>query len=125
MRLGSTTILRSGLVALIAAMLVITCSVVRAPMANADAAEARYLSPGAMLFSPDGRRMYVVAERGDQLLILDAKAQTVSARIAVGHAPRGLAISPDGTRLYVTNSWDDTVSVIDTKSLAAVQTLVT
>jgi YVTN family beta-propeller protein len=125
MRLGSTRILRSGLVALIAAVLVTTCLVVRAPMAKAGSVEPRYLSPGAMLFSPDGRRMYVVAERGDEMLVLDTKTHSVSARIAVGHAPRGLAISPDGGRLYVTNSWDDTVSVIDTKSLAAVQTLVT
>jgi YVTN family beta-propeller protein len=78
-----------------------------------------------MAFSPDGRRIYIVAERADQLLVLDVKSQKVTARTVVGHAPRGLALSSDGSRVYVTNSWDDTVSVVDTKSLAATQTLKT
>jgi YVTN family beta-propeller protein len=46
----------------------------------------------------------------------------VSARVAVGHNPRGLALSPDGGRLYVANRLDDTISVIDTKAEKVVST---
>ncbi|HYM76367.1 MAG TPA: beta-propeller fold lactonase family protein [Candidatus Dormibacteraeota bacterium] len=45
---------------------------------------------------------------------LSAAAEYVSARIPVGHNPRGLALSPDGKRLYVANRLDDNIAVIDT-----------
>jgi YVTN family beta-propeller protein len=45
---------------------------------------------------------------------LSASADYVSARIAVGHNPRGVLISQDGKRLYVANRLDDNISVIDT-----------
>jgi YVTN family beta-propeller protein len=47
---------------------------------------------------------------------LSASAEYVTARIPVGHNPRGVALSPDGKRLYVANRLDDTLSVIDTKA---------
>ncbi len=77
--------------------------------------EPQYLSPSEMAFSPDGRSLYVVCERSDQLLVLNSATGVVKNRIAVGHIPRGLAVSPDGARVYVANSWDDTVSVINVK----------
>ena len=49
-------------------------------------------------------------------MILSASANYVSARIPVGHGPKGLALSPDGSRLYVANRTGDTISVIDTIS---------
>lgn len=72
-----------------------------------------YLSPSEMAISPDGRWLYVVCERSDQLLVVDTQSRVVTARIGVGHVPRGVALAPDGRRLYVTNSWDDTVTVVD------------
>ena len=45
---------------------------------------------------------------------LSVSAEYVSARIPVGHNPRGVALSPDGSRLYIANRLDDTISVIDT-----------
>jgi len=47
---------------------------------------------------------------------LSASAEYVTARIPVGHNPRGVALSPDGKRLYVANRLDDTLTVIDTGS---------
>jgi YVTN family beta-propeller protein len=54
---------------------------------------------------------------------LSASAEYVSARIPVGHNPRGVTLSPDGSRLYVTNRLDDTISVIDTKAEKVVSTI--
>jgi YVTN family beta-propeller protein len=81
--------------------------------ASAPAGDDQHLSPSEMAFSPDGRLLYVVCERSDQLLVLNAKEGVVLQRIRVGRTPRGVAISPDGRQVFVTNSWDDTVSVID------------
>ena len=93
--------------------------------ATPESEQLKYLSPGAMAISADGSRLYVVCERGHQLLVADAHAGTVIKRIDVGAVPRGIAFSPSGERIYVTNSWDDTVSVIDARSLEIVQTIKT
>lgn len=54
---------------------------------------------------------------------LSASADYVSARIPVGHNPRGVALSPDGKRLYVANRLDDTLSVIDTETQKVISTI--
>jgi YVTN family beta-propeller protein len=54
---------------------------------------------------------------------LSASAEYVTARIPVGHNPRGVAISPDGKSLYVANRLDDTISVIDISSERVVSTI--
>lgn len=54
---------------------------------------------------------------------LSASAEYVSARIPVGHNPRGVTLSPDRSRLYVANRLDDTISVIDTKAEKVVSTI--
>jgi len=87
--------------------------------AGTPGADDQYLSPSEMALSPDGRLLYVVCERSDQLLVLNAKEGVVLRRIRVGHIPRSVAVSPDGRRVFVTNSWDDTVSVIDATTIDA------
>ena len=54
---------------------------------------------------------------------LSASAEYVTARIPVGHNPRGVALSPDGKRLYVANRLDDTLSVIDTQAEKVTSTI--
>lgn len=93
--------------------------------ARPESAEAKYLSPGEMAFSPDGRFLYVVCEKSNELLVLSTQTRKVTRRIQLGTVPRGIAISPDGSSIYVTNSWDDTVSVIDARSLQTVRILKT
>lgn len=85
--------------------------------AKAPADEHRYLSPNELAISPDGRWLYAICERSDELLVVDTQSGTVAKRVAVGHVPRGLAVSADGSRLYVANSWSDTVSIIDAGTL--------
>jgi len=81
-----------------------------------------YASPVEMLFSPEGKRLYVLCQGSDQVRVLDASTFQEIKAIHVGHIPRGFSFSPDGARLYVANTWDDTISVIDTASLAIVAT---
>lgn len=58
-----------------------------------------------------------VKARGSKLANdLSASADYVTARIPVGHNPRGVVLSPDGRQLYVANRLDDTISVIETES---------
>lgn len=54
---------------------------------------------------------------------LSASAEYVTARIPVGHNPRGVALSPDGKRLYVANRLDDTLSVIDIETQKVISTI--
>jgi YVTN family beta-propeller protein len=54
---------------------------------------------------------------------LSVSADYVSARIPVGHNPRGVVISSDGKRAFVANRLDDTISVIDTASEKVVSTI--
>ena len=81
-----------------------------------------YASPLEVLFSPDGARLYVLCQGSDEIRVLDAASYAVTAKIAVGHIPRGFSLSPDGATLFVTNTWDDTLSVIDTKALKVTAT---
>ena len=87
--------------------------------------ESRYLSPGELAISPDGRRLYVVCEKTDELQVVDTQSGKVMKRIAVGHVPRGLSLSADGKQIYVANSWTDTISVIDAEKLETVRSLAT
>lgn len=105
----------------VTASLVLAC--ILAAIAKPNHEEARYLSPGELAVSPDGRWLYVVCERSDELRVVDTKTGTVVKRIAVGHVPRGLAVSADGAQIYVANSWNDNVSVIDAKTLEVVKTV--
>jgi YVTN family beta-propeller protein len=87
--------------------------------------EPAYLSPGEMALSADGRWLYVVCEKSDELLVVDTRNGSVETRIAVGHVPRGLGVSTDGKQIYVANSWTDTISVIDAEKLEIVRSLPT
>lgn len=54
---------------------------------------------------------------------LSASAEYVSARVPVGHNPRGVVLSPDGKRLFVANRLDDDIAVIDTKTDKLISTI--
>ncbi|HEV2173223.1 MAG TPA: beta-propeller fold lactonase family protein, partial [Nitrospira sp.] len=96
-----------------------------APKQSQSPLRERYLSPLEIMFSPDGRFLYVVCQDSDEIKVVDVASGKPFSSIAVGHVPRGIALSPDARRLYVTNAWSDTVSVIDTNSLQVIQTIPT
>jgi YVTN family beta-propeller protein len=69
--------------------------------------------------SPDGTRVYVIADDtatgASTVSVIDTATFTaIGAPIPVGSKAAALAVSPDGTRVYVSNGAAGTVSVIDT-----------
>ena len=103
----------------------------------------RYFSlPFSAAITPDKARLFVSAAGSNTVTVinvsalvkfsrtagrsaandLSASANYVTARIPVGHNPRGMVLSPDGKRLYVANRMDDTISVINTGSDKVVST---
>ena len=115
----------TGLCVLAAALFSValwTSLTVRAAAKVAIGEHLNYASPVEVLFSPDGKRLYVLCQQSGQVRVLNATTYAVIKNIAVGNVPRGFSLSPNGDRLFVTNSWDDTLSVIDTEKLEVVAT---
>ena len=85
------------------------------------AQDREYKTPVNLAISPDGKRLFVVCEHGDSVVVVDTGQRAVAAEIAVGRRPHAAAVSPDGTGLFVTNRMDGTLAVIDMDSLRVVR----
>lgn len=118
--------------------------VVQVPL---DELDRYYTPPYGLAISPGEQHLFVSTTGSDSVTMIDipkmlgyiraaspeqrrsmasdlaASANYVSARIAVGRAPKGLALSPDGKRLYVANRMDDTISVVDTAARRVASTI--
>ncbi len=81
---------------------------IMAKLINAD-----YLSPFNLVVSKDGKKLYVVAEEGNALLIVDAEKGKVLSEIAVGQHPHSVVLDEEEKKAYVSNQWSDNVMVID------------
>ena len=92
---------------------------------TAKLVNARYLSPINLTVSGDGKRLYVVAQESDALLIVDAEKNKVINKIGVGNQPHSVILSKDGLKGYVSNQWSDNVSVIDLSSGIVTDTIKT
>ncbi|MGC1392426.1 MAG: beta-propeller fold lactonase family protein [Bacteroidales bacterium] len=86
---------------------------------------ARYLSPVNLTVSGDGKRLYVVAQESNALLIVDSKKNQLISTIGVGIQPHSVILSKDGLKAYVSNQWSDNVSVIDLSAGKVTDTLKT
>lgn len=89
---------------------------------HAVAADDEYKSPIQMAISRDGKRLYVVCENTNELLVVDTKKSTVVSTVRLGDHPFAVALSPDEKRLFVSNRWDNTISVIDVGTMQVVRT---
>jgi len=72
-----------------------------------------YISPYTISLSPDGTRLYVVAQESNQLLVVDPVENKVLERIEVGNRPHSVVVSQDNGTAYVSNQWSDNIYVID------------
>jgi YVTN family beta-propeller protein len=61
-----------------------------------------YLSPTALIFSADGKNLFVGCATAERVLVLDVAQGKVVQEIPVPGEPLGLALSLDGSKLYVT-----------------------
>lgn len=61
-----------------------------------------YLSPTAMVPSPDGKRLYLACATANQVAVYDVDQREIVRRVDLPGPASGLALSPDGQRLYVT-----------------------
>jgi YVTN family beta-propeller protein len=86
---------------------------------------AHYYSPLNLAVSNDGRNLYVVAEEGNALLVVDTKKQKVTHKIEVGNRPHSIILSKDGNTAYVSNQWSDNVSVVDLTRFTVTDTIKT
>jgi YVTN family beta-propeller protein len=79
-----------------------------------------YKRPVNLACSPDGRRLYVVCENSNSLVVVDAETGKLITEIQVGRRPNDIAVSPDGKTLYVTNRLDDSLTLVDASQLGVV-----
>ena len=59
---------------------------------------------GAMVLSPDGRRLYAIDQGNWRVVVYDTVSGTRVASLRTGVNPFALTLAPDGGRLYVANS---------------------
>lgn len=108
-----------------------------------DELDRYYALPWDVTIAPDKSKIFLTTAGSESVTVIDvphllktirnrretfvndlsASADYVSARIPVGHNPRGLALSPDGKRLYVANRLDDNITVIDAPTSAVKSTI--
>jgi YVTN family beta-propeller protein len=84
-----------------------------------------YYSPFNLALSKDGKKLYVVAEEGNALLIVDTENGKVSRKIKVGNRPHSIILDDTERKAYVSNQWSDNVSVIDLDEMRISDTLKT
>ena len=66
-------------------------------------------------FTPDGRM--VLVSSGPMLIVLDAAARSVKARVPIGHGSGGVLVEPGGARAFVACGPDNFVAVVDLRTL--------
>lgn len=75
--------------------------------------KVRGRNPEHAVFSPDGTRVFVSAEEGEAVDVIDVARRAQVAQVPVGARPRGIGFSPDGKRAYVAAENANEVYVID------------
>lgn len=91
-----------------------------AKMINAD-----YYSPFNLALTEDGKKLLVVAEENNTLLVVNTETGKVTEKIKVGLHPHSVIINNSESRAYVSNQWSDNISVIDLSTLSVINTLKT
>ena len=62
-------------------------------------------------------------EGSDNVSVIDAVTNKVTASVDVGNDPWGIAVTPDGTKVYVANYGSNTTSVINTATNKVIATV--
>jgi DNA-binding beta-propeller fold protein YncE len=85
-----------------------------------------WLSPTALVATPDAETLYVACATAGRVLAVDLRSRRVVQSIVAPASPLGLALSRDGARLYVACAAPlSTICVVDTAKNAIVQRIST
>ncbi|HEX2394337.1 MAG TPA: hypothetical protein VHI78_03270 [Bacteroidales bacterium] len=82
-----------------------------------------YLSPLNMAISDDGRKLFVVAEEGNAMLIVDTEKNKVIKKIKVGQHPHSVILTRNSDKAFISNQWADNVYIVDLKTNTITDTL--
>ena len=82
-----------------------------------------YYSPFNIAVSNDGRKLYVIAQDINELIVVDTEKSVVLNKIKVGIHPHSIILNEDGKIAYVSNEWSDNVSVINLVTSKVTDTL--
>ncbi len=72
-----------------------------------------YISPYNLSISPDGNRLYVVAQESNQLIVVDPSAGVLLDQIDVGNRPHTVVLGQDNNTAFISNQWSDNIFVIN------------
>lgn len=107
-------IMKIGIVLMMA--LIVGGYVSSAAPATSDGNEG-YLSPAALVPSPDGKILYIACKTANQIAWFDISSGKITRTVSTPEAPNGLALSKDGSRLYVScGSVPGALCVVDTQA---------
>jgi YVTN family beta-propeller protein len=73
--------------------------------------------PHGLVYSPDGKKAYVVQRKLNQVAVLDTASRKISKTAQAGKRPDMIAISPDGKNLYITSRDDNKLLVLSSADL--------
>ena len=82
-----------------------------------------YFSPNNLAVTPDGTKLYIVAQDGDAVIVADAGSGSVEKMIPVGKKPYTIILNKAGSLAFVSNQWDDNVMIIDIERNAVTDTI--
>jgi YVTN family beta-propeller protein len=74
--------------------------------------------PHGLVYSPDGRKAYVVQRKLNQVAIIDTVSRKITKTAPAGKRPDMIAISPDGKNLYVTSRDENKLLVLSAADLS-------
>ena len=69
-----------------------------------------------LVFTPDGKRVIISDNTGNELVVLDAATRKPIKRIKLGNKVTKFQVEPDGSRVYVAVADDNNVAIIDLKT---------
>ena len=73
-----------------------------------------------LTFTPDGKRVLISDNTGNELVVLDAATRKQIKRLKLGNKVTKFQVEPDGSRVYVANADDNIVVSIDLKTFQEV-----